>query len=126
MAKSKAVKPPDHLDDTAKKIFKAVVQQVDASNPVDLNFVAIYAENYCRYIELGKLIKNKGSSYVDGNGVSRRRPEVMERAKAFDTFCKAASMLGIDRRFRATGKIGAKSKEAEDKFAKLTPISRAK
>lgn len=126
MAKSRAIKPPSYLGEAAKKVFKKTIHQVDASNPVDVDFVAIYAENYCRYIELGEFIEKKGSSYVDGNGVSRRRPETMERAKCFDTFSKAATMLGLDRRFRSTGKIGAKAPEAEDRFAKLTPLKRAK
>ena len=122
---TKKLAPPKHLNKEEKKIWLEVVGLIDTPSSVDIHFASVYAMHYVQYLKLSEDLELNGSTYIDDKGVQRRRPEVLERSKAFDTFTKAAQTLAVDRKTRAST-LGKKAGKAapSDRLGNLIPMKK--
>ena len=100
--KSDEIKPPSWLSTRAKNIFVKIAEQFEGLNVlmnVDVNMLALYADNLAAYITYTEIIKKEGLmvTVTNNGGYSSEEPHplLMKKEKSFNMIEKSGSKLGL-------------------------------
>lgn len=116
------LKPPDFLPDIAKEEFCRLVQEAagaDFLDNLDLSILAIYADNWAKYIRASEAIQREGLTYETDKGNIFPSPYVNIADKAAAMIMRCSSKLGLATTDRLKLIIPDKEEKPANKFIKL-------
>ena len=93
--------PPDGLTGDALKEFNRLVPILGANvRNSDINLVAGYCVEICRYWECQKILKRDGLTLVTHSGYSQQRPEVTISRQSLQNAISLAAQIGLSAKAR--------------------------
>jgi P27 family predicted phage terminase small subunit len=108
--KKDKLKPPKHLNDVAKKKFKAVVKELQALDEglicnLDVDMLCIYCQLYSDYIQMTQIIEEEGY-LIEARGKAETKmvahPLLMRRKDIENQMLRLASHYGFTPSARAS------------------------
>ena len=113
---------PPWLDEEAAEEFERVVSEaraIDLFDNLDLTVLAIYADNYSRYMKAAEKMKNFGMVIETDDGKKIISPYVVIADKAATQIQKCSAKLGLATTDRLKLIVPTKKEEKPNKFEAL-------
>ena len=110
---------PSWLDETAAEEFMRVVSEakvIDLFDNLDLSMLAIYADNYSRYIKAAEEMEKNGMVIETDKGKQIISPYVVIADKAATQIQKCSAKLGLATTDRLKLIVPTKAEEKQNKF----------
>lgn len=111
---------PSWLSDVAAEEYNRVVaeaKKINLYDNLDLSILAVYADNYARYIDAVKAIREHGLT-VNSRGVSTMSPYVVIADKTATQIFKASTKLGLAVSDRLKLIVPTREEKSVNKFLK--------
>ena len=113
-------KTPDWLDKIAKEEFQRVVMEagkIDLFDNLDLSMLAVYADNYSRYIQCVQMMNMEGFIIETDNGKKITSPYIGIADKAATQIQKCSTKLGLATTDRLKLIVPTREEPKQNKFS---------